>query len=193
MYPLEEPREPSCRRVFCLKHPPWPLARPGRQVESWECPQPVVPWVEGRAQQSKFDLGASPKASPLHFHAQTHGSPGSQDPGCPGLSWVGGRQWFREADWLQRRWQARTQGPEGGGLPGMQCPWGTLLGGFTRASGGGQGAGSQPRDRQGSPSAETVVRLLRTPFSSLSIRKTAVGTIIRPAPRTVLKMMSQNL
>ena len=53
-----------------------------------------------------------------------------------------------------------------------------------------QGAGSQPHDRQGSPSAETVVRLLRTPSSSLSIRKPAVGTIIRRAPRTVLKMMS---
>ena len=99
-------------------------------MESWECPQPVVPWVEGRAQQSKFELGASPKASRLYFHAQTHGSPGSQDSGCPGLSRLGGRQRFREADWLQRRKQTGTHCLEGGGLPGTQRTGGTLPGRF---------------------------------------------------------------
>ena len=52
-----------------------------------------------------------------------------------------------------------------------------------------QGAGSQAPDRRGRPSAEAVVQLLRTLFSSLRVRETAVGTV-RPAPQTVLKMMS---
>lgn len=149
----------------------------------------MVPWVQGQAQQSKFEVGDFPKASPLHFHAQTHGPPGSQDPGCPGLSWV------EEGSGCRKLIGCRGGGTWGthvrrvGDSRGRSTPGDLSQGALTRPSGGRPRCGVPGPDRRGRPSAEAIVQLLRTLFSSLSIRETAVGTI-RPAPQTVLKMMS---
>lgn len=52
------------------------------------------PPTEGHARQSRFELGASPKALPFDSQAVAHGPHNSQGPGPtgPGPSWAGGRE-----------------------------------------------------------------------------------------------------
>lgn len=104
--PLEEPRSPLSQAGILPEAPFWAPGTARPAGGKLGMPPAQVPWVEGRAQQSKFEL-SSPKASCLYFHAQTHGSPGSQDSGCPGLS-----------RWEEGRGFGRLIGCRGGSKPG---------------------------------------------------------------------------
>lgn len=107
------PERASLVRGFCLKHPP--LA-PGKARLAAGKPGPPI---GGHTRQSGCELGASPKAPPFHSQSHTaHATLRGQHPGCPGLSWAGGRRSSRGADWLPSMWSPQKPPCGWWGTPG---------------------------------------------------------------------------